>query len=150
MPHKTINGRMPPAGFSQSATVPALMRNTSTILIAMMTVRLLSRSAKVPPTNDNNINGKVKMMKVIAVWVCAAVSSSGPGTICAVACRMASKATISFHALSLNAPQNCAIKSPRRGCADVFAMEGCKDQSLVGTTMLKKLEKIKGNNEVVW
>jgi hypothetical protein len=31
IPHKTINGRMPPVGFSQSATVPALMRNTSTI-----------------------------------------------------------------------------------------------------------------------
>jgi len=115
IPHKTINGRMPPLGFSQSATVPALIRSTSTALIAMMTVRLLRRSAKVPPTNDNNISGKVKMMKVIAVCVCAAVSSSGPGTICAVACRMANRATMSFQALSLNAPQNWAMRRPRSG-----------------------------------
>ena len=115
IPHKTINGRMPPVGFSQSATVPALIRNTWTILIAMMTVRLLRRSAKVPPTNDSNISGKVKMIKVSAVCVCVAVSSSGPGSICSVACRKASKATISFQALSLNAPQNWAMRRPRSG-----------------------------------
>ncbi len=62
IPHKTINGKIPPVGFNQSATVPALMRSTSTILIAMMTVRLLRRSAKVPPINDSNTSGKVKMI----------------------------------------------------------------------------------------
>jgi len=34
----------------------------------------------------------------------------------AVACRIASSATMSFQALSLNAPKNCAINRPRRGC----------------------------------
>mgnify|MGYP003694145461 CR=1 FL=1 len=87
-------------------------------------MRLLRRSAKVPPTNDSNISGKVKMIKVSAVCVCAAVSIAGPGAICAVACRMASKATMSFQALSLNAPKNWAIKSPRRGCEEGWISEG--------------------------
>ena len=49
-------------GSTRVQSVPALMRSTSTTLIAMMTVRLLRRSAKVPPTNDSNTNGKVKMI----------------------------------------------------------------------------------------
>ena len=148
IPHKTINGRMPPAGFTQSATVPALMRSTSTTLIAMMTVRLLRRSAKVPPTNDSNISGKVKMIKVSAVCVCAAVSSSGPGAIPAVACRMASNATMSFQALSLNAPKNCAINSPRRGCKRVLAIDNDTRRSFLLANMMKCCRKIKGPERV--
>ncbi len=114
IPQRTIRGSMPPAGLIQSATVPAAIKRISTTLIVMMTVRLLTRSARVPPTSERSTNGKVKMTNAFAVWVCATVSSSGPGAIPAVACRMASKATISFQALSLKAPQNCAVRRPRR------------------------------------
>jgi len=62
---------------------------------------------------------------------------------------MASKATISFQALSLNAPQNWAISRPQRGWADVSAMERWEDQSLAGATMLKRREKIKGNDGIL-
>ncbi len=148
IPHKTINGKMPLPGFSHRATVPALMSSTSTTLMAMMTVRLLRRSASVPPTSDSNTSGKVKMMKVVAVCVCAAVSSSGPGAICAVACRIASRATISFHALSLNAPQNWAISRPRRGCrdSDVISELG-KFCVRVRTNMEEEARKVKENHE---
>ena len=49
IPHKTINGRVLSFGFSQSAMVAALMSRTSTTFMEIMTVRLLRRSAKVPP-----------------------------------------------------------------------------------------------------
>ncbi len=115
MPPSTINGRMPPAGLIQSATVAALISSTSTDFIRMITVRLLTRSASTPATTDTSASGNVNTTKASVVCVWEAVSNSRPGEVREASCRMASKATINFQALSLNAPQNWAISNPRRG-----------------------------------
>ena len=111
----TINGRMPPAGLLQRAAAAAAIKSTSTDFIMMMTVRLLTRSARTPATIETKASGRVKTIKARAVWVCAAVSNSGPGAMVPASCRMASRATISFQALSLKAPMNWAMRRPRSG-----------------------------------
>ena len=115
IPASTTRGQMPPAGLRNSAIVAAIIRPTSTAFIVMMTVRLLSRSANTPATIDVHISGSVKTTNAIVVWVCEAVSKSGPGAMAAAIWRMPSSATISFHALSLKAPQNWAMRSARNG-----------------------------------
>jgi hypothetical protein len=68
----------------------------------------------------------------------------------AASCLMPSKATISFQALSLNAPQNWAINRPRRGCEEVSAMDEGKGNPLSAThTMMNYCRKIKGNEQSV-
>jgi hypothetical protein len=64
---------------------------------------------------ETKARGSVKMTNAMVVWVWEAVSNSAPGAIEAANCLMPNKATINFQALSLNAPQNCAISRPRRG-----------------------------------
>ena len=44
-------------------------------------MRLLTRSASKPAAIDTTASGKVKMTKANVVWVCEAVSNSGPGAI---------------------------------------------------------------------
>ncbi len=107
---------MPPAGLIQSATVAADIKRISTDFMMMMMVRLLTRSARTPATKDTKARGSVKTTNARVVWVCEAVSNSGPGAIVAAICLMPNRATISFQALSLNAPQNWAMRRPRRGC----------------------------------
>ena len=117
IPPRTIKAGHPPAGFFQSATVPAPISATSPTFMAMMTVRLLNRSDSTPATRENSMSGRLKTTKAMVACVWEAASNAGPvGPTAAVTCLMASKATISFQALSLNAPKNCAINRPRRGC----------------------------------
>src|SRR5574340_1281482 len=102
-----------------------VMSRTSTAFIVMMTVHLLRRSAKKPDTTDVRISGKVKTTMARVVWACEAVSSSCPGDRVAVAALIPRSATMNFQALSLKAPQNCAVSSPRNGRRPACEESGC-------------------------
>lgn len=115
MPARTASAQNPPVGWVNRAKVAPTMRSTSITFIVRMTVRLLRRSANRPAMREVRMSGKVKTTIASVVWACEAVSSSGPGASWEATARMPSSATMNFHALSLKAPQNCAIKSPRSG-----------------------------------
>ena len=82
----------------------------------MMTVRLLRRSARTPATIDEQDQRKGEDDKGERQSGSARrFPAQGRAHMVAATCRMPSSATISFQALSLNAPQNCAISSARNG-----------------------------------
>jgi hypothetical protein len=66
------------------------------------------------------------MTKACVVVACEAASKSVPDApVEAATCLMARRATMSFQALSLKAPKNCAMSNPRR--AEDWDVSGEKD-----------------------
>ncbi len=97
---------MPPEGLPNNAAAPAPIKPISTAFMTMMIDRLLALSASTPATSEIRTSGSVKTAKARVVRLWDAASRAGPGSMVAATCLMLRRATMSFQALSLKAPQN--------------------------------------------
>ena len=135
MAARTHNGRVPPSGLKKRAVVPAPINRTSRAFMPTITVRLLNRSENTPAKTDTIIRGKVNMTKVCVVCAWEAASKAGPEvSTVAATCLIARRATMSFQALSLNAPKNWAMRSPRRAVVEAESDWGVEQDSVMATT----------------
>lgn len=76
------------------------------------------------------------------VWVCEAISKAGPDmSVVAATCLMARRATISFQALSLNAPKNWAMSKPRIAPEGVELGEVCAEESVTRRSVYCEIEE---------